>query len=96
VDDLVEQIARHLAHLSERGLLRERRRRRLRARVIDLVRARAVSRLLERVSEEQWNEILSSLEARRRTPHQAAALLWEKAWPADTRQEAAAAKERTT
>jgi len=83
VDELVGQIARHLAHLNEQGLLRERRRRRLRARVIDLVRARAVGRLIERVPDARWSEILGSLEARRRTPHQAAALLWEEAWPED-------------
>jgi LAO/AO transport system kinase len=96
VDDLIAQIARHLAHLNEQGLLRERRRRRLRARVTDLVRTRAAGRLLERIGEARWNEILASLEARRRTPHQAAALLWEEAWPEDARREAAAAKERAT
>jgi LAO/AO transport system kinase len=96
VDDLVEQIARHLAHLNEQGLLRERRRRRLRARVIDLVRARAVGRLIERVPEARWNEILGSLEARRRTPHQAAALLWEEAWPEDASHPAAQGKGRAT
>jgi LAO/AO transport system kinase len=95
VDDLVEQIARHLAYLNEQGLLRERRRRRLRARVTDLVRHMAVGRLRERVAEARWTEILASLEARRRTPHQAAALLWEEAWPEDARDPAAAAKERT-
>src|SRR5262249_26866889 len=96
VDDLLGQIARHLAHLNERGLLRERRRRRLRAGVMDLVRARAVGRLLERVPEVRWNEILTSLESRRRTPHQAAAQLWQEAWPEDARSRAAATKERTT
>jgi putative protein kinase ArgK-like GTPase of G3E family len=83
VDDLEAQIARHLAHLTERGLLRERRRRRMRARVTDLVRSRAVHRLGERIPEARWNEVLESLEARRRTPFQAAAALWEEAWPED-------------
>ena len=83
VDDLETQIARHFAHLEERGLLRERRRRRMRARVTDLVRSRAVHRLGERIPEARWNEVLESLEARRRTPYQAAASLWEEAWPED-------------
>ena len=96
VDDLVEQIARHLAHLNQQGLLRERRRRRLKARVVDLVRAHAVGRLMERVPDARWNEMLGSLEARRRTPHQAAALLWEEAWPEDASHPAAEAKERAT
>jgi LAO/AO transport system kinase len=86
VDELVEQIARHLAHLNEQGL-RERRRRRLKARVTDLVRARAVNRLWEHVGESRWNEILTSLESRRRTPHQAAALLWNEAWPEEAKAE---------
>jgi LAO/AO transport system kinase len=83
VDDLEAQSARHLAHLTERGLVRERRRRRMRARVTDLVRSRAVHRLGELIPEARWNEVLEGLEARRRTPYQAAAELWEEAWPED-------------
>ena len=95
VEELSDQIDRHLAHLKERGLLRERRRRRLRGRVAEIVRHRASARLAERIEEKRWNEILEGLEARRLTPHQAAAKLWNEAWPGAEEADPADAKRRS-
>lgn len=83
IDELKFQIDRHVGYLRENDLLRERRRRRLKGHVVDLIRARASDRLRERVDEERWNAILEELEARKSTPHQAAERLWKEAWPGD-------------
>jgi LAO/AO transport system kinase len=83
VAELADGLERHLAHLRARDLLAARRRRRLVARVGELVRARAGARLRQRVDDGRWDSILAALEERRLSPHQAAAMLWHEAWPED-------------
>jgi LAO/AO transport system kinase len=80
---LADGIERHLEHLRARDLLAARRRRRLVARVSELVHARAGARLRARVDGGRWDAILAALEERSLSPHQAAAMLWSEAWPED-------------
>ena len=89
VPALAEQVERHLEHLRAQQLLAARRRLRLHARVSELVYQRATRQLRARVDAARWEAILTALEERRLSPHQAAARLWNEAWP----DEAAAAPE---
>ena len=81
VAELAAQVERHLEHLRAHALLAARRRLRLHARVSELVYQRATRRLRARVDAARWETILNALEERRLSPHQAAAALWQEAWP---------------
>ena len=81
VPELAAPLARHLAHLSDAGLLARRRRRRLAERIAALIEGRARAHYLERVSAERRNAILAQVEARALTPADAARLLYDEAWP---------------
>jgi LAO/AO transport system kinase len=84
VPALAAQLERHLEHLRAHELLAARRRRRLVARVSEIVHLRATDRLRERVHDGRWTSILKALEERKLSPYQAAAILWSEAWPDDT------------
>jgi LAO/AO transport system kinase len=81
VPELVATIARHVAHLGEKGLLARRRRRRLGERIEALVEGRARGRYHARVPEARREELLSQVERRTLTPAAAARTLFEEAWP---------------
>jgi LAO/AO transport system kinase len=83
VDELKGGIEGHLEYLRQNDRLRQRRRRRLKGHVVDLIRARASERLRRRVDESRWDAILGELEERKITPHRAADRLWKEAWPGD-------------
>jgi LAO/AO transport system kinase len=83
VAELKVEIEKHLDYLRQNDRLRQRRRRRLKGHVVDLIRARASERLKQRVDGSRWDAILVELEERRITPHQAADRLWKEAWPGD-------------
>jgi LAO/AO transport system kinase len=69
VTELLDAIDRHFAFLEESGSLRERRRRRLRVRVIEAVEQRVRERLWRDTRTNEWLDArISSLEAGETTP----------------------------
>ena len=84
VEELLEQIERHLTYLRDNDLLQKRRRQRMRGHVLDLIRAKASEHLRDKIDDTRWTEVLSALEKRETTPHHVAEDLWNEAWPADS------------
>jgi LAO/AO transport system kinase len=79
VDELIEQLDKHRAHIEEEGTLSERRKRNLRNEVIGLAAARMKRRLEEEVREdEEFAHLLDEVVARRLDPATAAATLLER------------------
>jgi LAO/AO transport system kinase len=69
IDELAAALDRHFGYLARSGLLRERRRARLRERVVDVAEAKARQRLWGNRATEAWlEEQLPALESGRATP----------------------------
>ena len=69
IDELVGALDRHFRYLEESGTLRERRRTRLRDRVVEVVEAKVRQRLWTDAATNQWlEERLPELEAGSATP----------------------------
>ncbi len=80
VDELVEQLDAHRAHIESEGSLSERRRRNLRNEVLDLAAARLRRRLEEGLEEDaEFARLLDEVVARRLDPATAAGSLLERA-----------------
>jgi LAO/AO transport system kinase len=78
IDDLLEAIERHRAHVEETGTLEERRARNLRSEVLGLAAARMRRELEERIgADEDVAELLDEVVSRRTDPATAAARLLE-------------------
>ena len=75
VKEVADTFDEHIAHLKSHDGLERRRRQRLEQRLRDLLRDRLWDEFRARVSDERWAELLSSMLARRLTPHQVAARL---------------------
>ena len=73
--DLVQAITDHQKHLETTGERADRDRARLQAELEQLIQGNLVSRWRQEVSEQQYQEILESLIARRISPHQAVEVL---------------------
>jgi LAO/AO transport system kinase len=79
VDELLERIAEHRAHIEAQGTLSERRRRNLRAEVIALAATRLRRKLEEGLDEDpEFQRLLDEVVARRLDPASAAATLLER------------------
>jgi LAO/AO transport system kinase len=79
VDELLERIAEHRAHIEAQGTLSERRRRNLRAEIVALAAARLRRRLEEGLDEDpEFARLLDDVVARRVDPASAAATLLER------------------
>jgi LAO/AO transport system kinase len=79
VDELIEKIAEHRAHIEEQGTLSERRRRNLRAEIVALAAARLRRRLEEGLDRDpEFARLLDEVVARRVDPASAAAALLER------------------
>ena len=79
VDELVETIAAHRAHIVEQGTLSERRRRNLRAEIVALAASRLRRRLEAGLDEDpEFARLLDEVVARRVDPASAAATLLER------------------
>jgi LAO/AO transport system kinase len=79
VDELLERIAAHRAHIEEQGTLSERRRRNLRAEIVALAAARLRRRLEEGLdADPEFARLLDDVVARRVDPASAAAALLER------------------
>ena len=68
-------IREHQQHLEQTGEKEERDRERLQAELNILIQSNLVQNWREKVSADQYSEILDALVARKISPHQAAALL---------------------
>ena len=79
VADVVDRFEEHLLFLRESGGLERRRRQRLEQRLRDLLEGRLWAEFRSRLSDATWRESLEALAARRRTPHDVAAELVERA-----------------
>lgn len=79
VGDVVERFEEHLRFLRESGGLERRRRQRLEQRLRELLESRLWTEFRARLSDEAWRGSLEALAARRRTPHEVAAELVERA-----------------
>ena len=79
VDELLERIAEHRAHIEKQGTLSERRRRNLRAEIVALAAAKLRRRLEEGLDEDpEFARLLDEVVARRIDPASAAAALLER------------------
>jgi LAO/AO transport system kinase len=79
VDELVERIAEHREHITDRGTLHERRRRNLQAEIVALAAGRLRRRLQEGLDEDaEFARLLDEVVARRIDPASAAATLLER------------------
>jgi LAO/AO transport system kinase len=79
VDELLERVAEHRAHIEEQGTLSERRRRNLRAEIVALAAARLRRRLEEGLdSDPEFARLLDEVVARRVDPASAALALLER------------------
>jgi LAO/AO transport system kinase len=79
VDELLEKIAAHRAHIEEQGTLSERRRRNLRAEIVAIAAARLRRRLEEGLdADPEFARLLDDVVARRVDPASAAATLLER------------------
>jgi LAO/AO transport system kinase len=79
IEEVVEQIARHRAHIEEEGTLEERRRRNLMNEVLALCAARLRRRLEDSLSEDEGvRELLDEVASRRLDPASAATKLLER------------------
>jgi LAO/AO transport system kinase len=79
VDELLERIAEHRAHIEDQGTLSERRRRNLRAEIVALAAARLRRRLEAAIDQdEEFSRMLDEVVARRLDPASAAATLLER------------------
>jgi LAO/AO transport system kinase len=79
VDELIERIAEHRAHIEEQGTLHERRRRNLRAEIVALAAARLRRRLEAGLDQDpEFARLLDEVVARRVDPASAAAALLER------------------
>ena len=83
VADVVDRFEEHLMFLRESGGLERRRRQRLEQRLRDLLEGRLWAEFRARLSDDAWRESLEALASRRRTPHDVAAALVERAAGAD-------------
>jgi LAO/AO transport system kinase len=85
VDELIEKIAEHRAHIEEQGTLSERRRRNLRAEIVGLAASRLRRRLEAALDEDpEFARLLDEVVARRIDPASAAASLLERQEAKDT------------
>ena len=84
VVEVVERFEEHVAHLKARGGLAGRRRRRVEQRMRDLLRAQLWDGFERRLPAAAWAQEVEALEARRTTPHAAAARLTGRFGTADT------------
>jgi GTPase len=79
VDELIERIAEHRAHIEEQGTLSERRRRNLRSEIVALAATRLRRRLEEALdSDPEFARLLDEVVARRVDPASAAVTLLER------------------
>jgi LAO/AO transport system kinase len=79
VDELIERIAEHRAHIEEQGTLSERRRRNLRSEIVALAAGRLRRRLEEGLDRDpEFARLLDEVVARRVDPASAAATLLER------------------
>ena len=79
VDELLERIAEHRAHIESQGTLSERRRRNLRAEIVGLAAARLRRRLEEGLDEDpEFRRLLDEVVARQMDPASAAVALLER------------------
>src|SRR6185503_8528942 len=85
VDELIEKIAEHRAHIEEQGTLSERRRRNLRAEIVALAASRLRRRLEVALDDDpEFARLLDEVVARRVDPASAAAALLERQEEKDT------------
>jgi len=85
VDELIEKIAEHRAHIEEQGTLSERRRRNLRAEIVALAASRLRRRLEVALDDDpEFARLLDEVVARRIDPASAAASLLERQEARDT------------
>ena len=79
VDELIERIAEHRAHIEEQGTLSERRRRNLRSEIVALAAGRLRRRLEEALdADPEFARLLDEVVARRVDPASAAVALLER------------------
>jgi LAO/AO transport system kinase len=79
IDELLEKVAEHRAHIEEQGTLIERRRRNLRAEIVALAAGRLKRRLEEGLDEDpEFARMLDEVVARQLDPASAAAALLER------------------